>query len=137
MKLEHNISKAQLIETTIMAGREPKNPIGSCFDTVAWQARHGENRPDNLLICHGLGVANLPGQQGHTMAHAWLEWGNTAFDTTWGVSMNRFKYRKEIQLKYLVQYTYDEFMCLWLEHNYPGPWDKKIKSVADNKGEKL
>lgn len=117
-----------------LMGREPINPVGSCFDTSAFQMLVEKDQPSDIMLCHGIGIANMPGQEGHQMIHAWLEWTvrgrKCAYDTTWGVLTTVEKYRRDLQLSYCVEYTRSEMLQLWFEHDFPGPWDEKIKAVA-------
>ena len=133
--MNHNVSAEELSRAVTLAGKKPINPIGACFDTVAFQAMHGEEPPPDLLVCHGIGIANMPGQEGLQMAHAWLEWkvGKKwmAYDTTWGWFLPRYRYRQELGITHMVVYNRDEFILLWLTHDYPGPFDPKIKVIAD------
>jgi hypothetical protein len=117
--------------------REPLNPIGSCFDSVAHNILMNSNVPKDALICHGIGVSNMPGQEGEIMAHAWIEceyegikW---AADTTWDAMVPAAAYREKFFLNYVCEYTQKEFMENWQTSEYPGPWDSKIKKVINTK----
>lgn len=130
MKTAPGISKAIQI-----MGKEPINPLGSCFDSAAHQMIFGENKPDGLTLCHGIGISNMPGDNGNEMAHAWIEWphpvGRIAYDTTWGVATFAEKYRADLKLSYFVEYSLEEAWELWLAFDYPGPWDNKIAKISD------
>lgn len=130
-----NLSKKNQLKAERIMGKKPLNPIGSCFDSAAYQFTHSPNRPKDCVICHGIGVANVPGQEGQTMAHAWLEYTfdniRCAMDTTWGVVELASAYRRDLKLAYVVEYDYLEFLMLWARHNYPGPFDKNIKAISD------
>lgn len=124
--------------------KRPLNPIGTCFDFVAHQVLCNEDLPSNAYICHGIGISNMPGQEGEIMAHAWIEFhdeehGTIAADTTWDEMRYADLYRKTIQARRVVQYSQKEFMQLWQDFEYPGPWDYEIKQVIksySNKGKK-
>ncbi len=117
--------------------REPINPIGSCFDSVGHNVLCNSDMPENAIICHGIGKATFPGQEGEPMAHAWIECvydGITyAADTTWDVMVKAEEYRKKASLDYVRTYTQNEFMINWQDFEYPGPWDLKILSVIKPK----
>lgn len=119
-----------------LMGKEPENPIGSCFDSSAHQVAFGEDPPEDLRLCHGIGVANMPGQEGDTIIHAWVEVDikgrRAALDTTWGVCQEAKVYRKNLCLSYVVEYTRDELFKNWKEYNMPGPWDEKIRALASD-----
>lgn len=117
-------------------GQEPANPIGECFESSMAQLAFGEEPPEGVVLCHGLGIANMPGQEGTVIGHAWLEWNDedgqrVALDTTWFKAMYASHYRKNLQLSYIVEYTRAEAISLWKSHDYPGPWDLRIKEITD------
>lgn len=120
-------------------GREPINPIGSCFDSSAHQLVYGgdEYNPPGTYMCHGIGISNMPGEEGKQIGHAWLEYrvegGAIAIDTTWGLQAPAHQYRSLIKIAYAVEYTRDEFFQLWKQHGYSGPWDSRIKAITDGK----
>jgi hypothetical protein len=121
-----------------LMGQKPVNPIGSCFDTVAYQAVFAPDPPEDMRICHGIGVANMPGQEGAPIGHAWIEFTNcfgqkVAMDTTWGKYVFASVYREQIKISYCVEYTKHEFVQLWYEKDHSGPWDAKIKKVVYGK----
>lgn len=125
-------------------GKEPINPIGACFDSAAahfveW-TREGAV---NLHLVHGIGIANLPGQEGNIMAHAWIEFGDwnerLAYDTTRGIKMLAKEYRKQIQCSYAVEYNFKAVKNLWNEWGsnlLTGPWDKNIREISMKADEK-
>lgn len=129
------IMKPEHAKAARLMKREPINPIGKCFDSSAHQAVYGDDPPEDMRICHGIGIANMPGEEGHQMGHAWLEWSlrekRIAFDTTWGVATCAAHYRKMLRVSYVVEYTRDEFLKNWIAHDMPGPWDEKIREVTD------
>lgn len=110
-------------------GREPINPIGSCFDSAAHNFVFGETEAGDR-ICHGVGVANMPGQEGQTFSHAWIEFTKggvrMAFDAIWGFVIPSEAYREQLKLSYVVEYGKDEFLSLWRHTDFPGPWDKRV-----------
>lgn len=117
--------------------KEPINPIGECFDSAAFNFAFNEGEPKpNERMCHGIGIANMPGQEGQAMAHAWIEFNHKsgvrlAFDTTWGEYMRAEKYRADLKLSYVVEYTLADFLEKWRLTDYPGPWDPKILEVSE------
>ena len=122
-------------------GQEPMNPIGQCFESAGHQFVFGDN-PDNTVILHGIGISNMPGEEGKEIAHAWLEFqsehqGTLAIDTTWGIITQADHYRKSLQLKYMKSYNKKEFLQLWELHNIPGPFDEKILEVTKRNKSKL
>jgi len=119
----------------IINGRKNVNPFGSCFDSTAktFLTHHG----DNMVICHGIGIANHPDDLGKTIAHAWIEYdhskhGRVALDCIFMLGSPAKKYRKDLQVSYCVEYNLEEFMRLWLKHDMPGPFDEKIKAVISS-----
>lgn len=109
---------------------EPPNPWGSCFDATAHNLLANRDA-ENLVVCHGVGTANRPGQEGMKIAHAWLEADigkeRVALDCVWLVFQSAALYRKNLQAEYVVEYAPEEFMRLWTEHDFPGPWDPTIR----------
>jgi hypothetical protein len=127
--------KPDIAAASKMMGKQPINPFGQCFDAVGFQAVLGEDPPADLKICHGIGIANMPGQEGLEIAHAWLEWGGAAYDCIWGVRVPLSVARKDFS--YVVEYSRSEFLSLWLKHDFAGPWDAKIAAVIErNRGHK-
>lgn len=120
-----------------MGGRKPLNPIGSCFDSSLHLLLHPELNQNiinlkDVKLCHGIGITNMPEQEGHKMAHAWLEYTHedgvrVAIDTTWGVATQAEHYRKTLKLNYVIEYTPEKATKLW---ETPAPWDDKIRQVA-------
>lgn len=81
------LSKEAIQKAVEAMGRKPINPIGQCFETAIRQLLFAGDAPDDARLCHGLGIANMPGQEGKVMAHAWVEYdhpghGRIAMDTT-------------------------------------------------------
>lgn len=113
-----------------MMGREPVNPIGECFDSVGVQAVKWMYAGRTFTVCHGIGVASMPGEEGNKIKHAWIEIHGFAYDTTWGLSQKIDKYRADMKLKYVVEYSIEEFFSLWVKHDFPGPWDQKIENAG-------
>lgn len=66
------------------------------------------------------------------MAHAWLEiyqdGRKLAIDTTWMLAQPAKLYRRNLKLKYVVEYTASEFTVMWRKAGMPGPYDDKIKA---------
>lgn len=109
-------------------GIEPVNPMGTCFDSTCVQAfiwAKKENRTD-FMVCHGVGTANAPGQEGGRIAHAWLEWNGDAYDTTWAAKTRACDYHEQLQLRGVVMYTWQEFEKMVLKYDFGGPWDEYV-----------
>jgi hypothetical protein len=130
------MAKAEMTIDITINGRPPVNPIGTCFDSAArvfitldsyrWHAAR---------ICHGIGVSNLPGEEGEPIAHAWIEaydkeHGRIAIDTTWMLAQPAKHYRENLQVSFVKDYTFVEFMQKWQETNYPGPWEEKLIALT-------
>lgn len=107
-----------------IAPRGNINPIGKCFDAVGHQVML-EPRP-RMMICHGLVVENCGPNIGKTIAHAWIEIDGLAYDCIWGFKCSVAQYRQDAKASNVIRYTRDEFMRLWHETDFPGPWDKTI-----------
>lgn len=90
----------------------------------------------DITICHGIGIANRPGQEGLRVAHAWLEFDmnglRTAVDPIWLIAQPAATYRKNFQVQRVVEYDKKEFMHLWGYYDFPGPWDSVIKKFTSN-----
>jgi hypothetical protein len=115
-------------------GREPINPVGSCFESSAFHLMIAEEIPKDTILCHGIGVSNFPGEEGAEIGHAWLEHEGKAYDTTWGLSTEADHYRENLKLSYVVTYTRKQAMDNWVRFDYPGPWDEKIKAITEKAG---
>lgn len=112
----------------------PPNPWGSCFDAAAW-ILVGNGDLASARMCHGIGVANKPGEEGTPIAHAWIELdhpehGRVAIDPIWLVAQPADRYRENLQVEYVVTYRRAEFLRLWAERGFPGPWDEKVFSLT-------
>jgi hypothetical protein len=132
------MKKANLKKAIELMKRKPVNPVGECFDHAIHQLLAPGDAPSSARLCHGIGVANMPGQEGNRMAHAWVEFVDNAgrklaIDTTWGMIQPAYKYRKDGRLDYVVEYTVEQARLLWEINNMPGPWDPAIRAVADGK----
>lgn len=112
---------------------QPANPWGSCFDAAAHNAL-GNLDLDGLTVCHGIGIANRPGQEGWKIAHAWLEFdhpdGKAAIDPLWLVAQRADNYRSNLKVELVVEYSVANFLTLWTLHDFPGPWDDRIKKFT-------
>lgn len=112
----------------------PPNPWGSCFDAAA-HLFLGCDDLSNPRMCHGIGIANKPGEEGTPIAHAWIEFdhpehGRVAIDPIWLLAQRAVRYRKTLQVGYVVSYGRAEFLRLWVDHNFPGPWDERVKALT-------
>ncbi len=126
MKNEEGIKKAIKI-----LGRKPVNPVGECFDSTGVQAMDWAIKRVRATVCHGIGIATMPGQEGRVNAHAWLERDGVAYDTTWGIKMDAKKYREGLKLSFLVEYSLDEFLDRWRQTDHPGPWHEEIRKITE------
>ena len=132
-------TEKQYKETIKKMGREPLNPIGTCFDSSIYQLFDPKIiLPKDTILVHGIGISNMPRDKNKIIGHAWLEFkdkekGWVAVDTTWGLATFRDHYRKGLKLKYLITYTKEEALKAWVKSP---PWDEKIKAVMPNKGNK-
>jgi hypothetical protein len=107
---------------------------GKCFDSAAIMLLHYAHfqlKP-HFVLCHGIGISNIPKENKAPIAHAWIEdqFSGVAYDSTWGVAMKAEKYRKDLNISYVVRYSRTKLIELWGKTNYPGPWDEKIKAVV-------
>lgn len=124
-------SKNQLKKVKkLMKGREPVNPLGNCFDSSLSQMFAWEEDPPELVLCHAIGIANFPGQEGEEMAHAWVEFTTpkgekAAVDTTYNLIIDAAHYRKQLNIKYLVCYTKEQLLKEHKDEYHP--FDKKIR----------
>lgn len=110
-----------------------KNPFegvtGKCFDATAFSAVDARKlRP---TICHGIGWS----KDGNT-AHAWLEIKGRAYDSVARIQMPAHEYRKRCRLRYVKEYSFDDFMEYWRVNNNPGPWDPEIYKFTKEGKEK-
>ncbi len=109
---------------------DPPNPWGSCFDATAHNLLANSEEP-GVRVCHGIGTATRPGEEGMQIAHAWLEFdhesGRIALDCVWLRFVPAMKYRADMRAQNVVEYEPREFMALWKLHDFPGPWDQSIK----------
>lgn len=116
-------------------GRKPVNPIGTCFDSAAWAIVGRRDISANPVMCHGIGVTNIPGEEPVPMAHAWIEFTNRAgrrlaLDTTWMIGQRAKKYRRSLQISLVIEYPFKQFCALWIKHNFPGPYDDRIRALT-------
>lgn len=86
--------------------------------------------PKHAVLCHGIGVANAPGQEGNTINHAWIELDGFAYDCVWHAKVPIKKYRADLKLSYVVEYTFSEVMDNWSKTDMPGPWDEKVLTAG-------
>ena len=112
----------------------PPNAWGSCFDAAAWNFANNDDW-GSPRMCHGTGIANKPGEEGNPIAHAWIELdhpthGRIAIDPIWLIAQSADRYRRNLQVGYVVTYGRAEFLRLWAEHNHPGPWDARVWALT-------
>jgi hypothetical protein len=112
-------------------GLRPPENWRKCFDATAitFLDPHGAI-PDRAVLCHGLGIANAPGEKGLPIKHAWIEIDGVAFDCIWYVKQDAKDYRRNIQAFHVVEYSKAEALGHWIKHNFPGPWDELVKKVG-------
>ena len=142
--MEHNISDDNLKEAVLkMGGLEPMNPIGQCFESALhayYKTRQYElsGQIKDLALVHGIGIANMPGQVGKTIAHAWITYFASddletlrAFEPTWGVLTTHAKILTDLKVKYAKAYSYEEIKSEITKNNNIdiGPWDPKVLAV--------
>ena len=134
-ELRGKLSKSQYKKACKEMGRKPLNPIGQCFETVAHDVLNNEFFPEEITICHAVIEANMPGQEGQEAGHAWIEFelhsSVAAADTTWGVMTQADHYRSQLKTRNIIEYNKQEFLGLWKSHDFPGPFDHKIKTITD------
>lgn len=127
------MSDANLERAIQLMGTKPVNQPGMCFDAAAHQFVYGEN-PDGIVMVHGTGITNMPGEEGRDMGHAWLEFDyegvRYAYDAIWGVARPVDKYRRDLQVGFTVTYELKEFVRIWTKKKYPGPWNDRILNVV-------
>lgn len=126
--------------TIAAVGHLPINPMGECFSSAAAQVLLTENLPEDVRLCHGIGRAQAPGEEGEPMGHAWVEYSTTkglrvAIDTTWGVYVPAEDYRRDAQIEYCVEYSPAEVRALSKPPRPVGPWDAHILEFY-SRGEK-
>lgn len=126
-------------------GKEPINPIGECFESSTMCLLNPKLNKEiiklkNVRLCHGIGISNMYGTKDTKIAHSWIEYthefedvGNKrmAIDTTWGIQILSSVYRKQLKLKYVIEYTPKEALENW-KKEVP-PWDQKIKNIINKK----
>lgn len=107
----------------------PEN-MGKCFDATALQMLE-EEAFHGAVLCHGIGVASVSGQEGKTISHAWIEMDGYAYDCVFMAKVPADKYRADLRASYVVQYSFEEMLLKWALTNMPGPWDEKILAVSE------
>lgn len=116
--------------------RKPVNPWGSCFDSAAKElALNVDLHQWGAVMCHGICIANKPGEEGNRIAHAWLEFdhpihGSCALDPIWMIAQPAAHYRQTLKIELAVTYTREDFIARWRQHNFPGPWDARIRALT-------
>jgi len=130
-------SKEAVKKVSKLMGRKPINRPGSCFDSSAKGFIGGFDLPRSAVLVHGIGVANMPGEEGNIVGHAWIEFTldgrRLALDTTWGIATTVENYRGQLNVSHAVEYTREEFEHLWRRYGFPGPFDLKIAEVMPDK----
>lgn len=116
-------------------GKSPANAFGSCFDAAAHNLLGNYNdSPENMVMCHGIGISNYPGEEGKRIAHAWIEFdhpkGRVAFDPIYLIAQSAEIYRRNFKAEIVIEYTKEEFIGLWEKNDYPGPFDERILSLT-------
>ena len=122
-------------EITLSDGRKPINPIGTCFDSAGRIFVINDWEDGEAVLCHGIGIANLPGQEGKKISHAWIEvtdeeHGRVALDPIWGIAQPQQTYRDGLRVEFVKEYRKEEFMKLWKLHDFPGPYESNIMKLT-------
>ena len=130
-----NANIARAIE---LVGRPPINPIGQCFESSIRQIIFATDCPPDARLCHGIAIANFPGQEGLTVGHAWIEYDSDdgtriAMDTTWGLRQRATTSRKGLKVMHVREYSRAEAQMRWKMLGMPGPWDPAIKAITDRR----
>lgn len=115
-------------------GRRPVNPFGSCFDSAARFILTSDSL-QNMVMCHAIGISNMPGEESQKIAHAWVEGshpehGLVAIDPIWMIAQPVKKYRDNLHAEDVITYGREEFINLWEHHNFPGPYHPKIRAFT-------
>ena len=143
--MQHNITQDQLNETIkLMGGLEPQAPIGMCFtaaldalSVLQDKALNGE--ASDVKLVHGIGTANMPGQEGRTIAHAWIEFNHKQSDQRmvmepiWCIVTTAKNLRESLKVSYSVEYSLEDLKTLMFKDGRfdTGPWDEKINALAE------
>lgn len=119
-----------------MTNPETQNPIGTCYECVAahvleWKKGH---LPSSLRIIHGICVANVPGEEGTTITHAWFEWNGWAYDVIMGQKYDLELFRETTKVSRSYKYTVQKFMRQWKKFKYPGPWEEELIKIQKDLG---
>lgn len=100
-------------EGITLNGKPPANPWGSCFDVAAHNLM-GNLDIEGMVMCHGVGISNKPGQEGERIAHAWIEFdhtihGRVAVDPIWLIAQSADHYRETLKQNWLLLTTPQNF----------------------------
>jgi len=120
---DEDISRKSLRHLTIYV--DVSKNFGRCFETAAFAV---VRFPCGAKVCHGIGLANVPGQEGETIAHAWIELDGIAYDATYLTRTPASLYRENLKVSYVVEYTQSQIWRNCRKYNSFGPWDEKIKA---------
>lgn len=133
-QLAGNVSMEVYEQVCKHYGKKPVAPIGQCFDNTGLAVLGSPEMMNKMTVCHAIGTATMPGQEGNEMKHAWIEFIKEgellAADTTWGFVCEAKQYREQLNVTYVVEYTAKEYLALWKEHDHPGPYDEKIEKAG-------
>ncbi len=111
------------------------NPFGSCFDAAACNLLANiDDGVKNMKMCHGIGISNHPDSMGKKICHAWVEFDHpkcrVAVDPIFLIAQPAEFYRQNFKAEIVVEYTEKEFVRLWKEKGFPGPFDKNIAALT-------
>jgi len=104
---------------------------GDCYKKAMDSILFGKYRSWNVV--HGIPTLLGGPYQGQKYGHAWLEKGNTVYDPTMDIEVDKRVYYAMGQIKYTVTYTPMEARAKAVETMHYGPWDQKVWN-ADPEG---
>jgi hypothetical protein len=145
--MKHNTSNENVNKASELMGKEPIAPIGMCFTAAldalsALSEKVAAGEAKDLALIHAIGVANMPGQEGKTIAHAWVEFTlvggihageKFAFEPIWGVIVPVEKMKESLKVSYSIRYTIKDIELLMFKDGRfdTGPWNKQIIELAE------
>ena len=137
--LRGNVTQEEYEEMVKIKGREPLNPIGSCFDSAAFEVVFGQRGEGSEFsskkLVHGLIIANAPGQEGTLIAHAWVEaklkGEPVVLDTIWGEVYPKHRYYEATKPRCVKTFTRSKAFQLWAMKDHPGPWHPQHVEIQE------
>lgn len=129
--LRGNVSEENYKRMVEIKGREPVNPVGSCFDSAAFQLVFSPtSRFTAVKLCHGIIKANAPGSENMEVPHAWIEANDAGqsvvLDPIWGEVIPRDHFYSTFKPYMVHTYSKGRVTTLWAMHDHPGPWHPKL-----------